>query len=158
MYLSLSNFPAVGLQAHVASLGCLRPFPQRAVETNIPLAVAYVNISGPSAPSILHRHRLRRPRRADPYRHNEHFACIQFLGLCQVHCIKSRIRQWPGCQDFSTVRLEFHIIFHMFTEAVPVKHIHFILRVRCRSVEAHRLQRLVRLRCIRVRHPGLRLW
>lgn len=49
MYLSLSNFPAVGLQAHVASLGCLRPFPQRAVETNIPLAVAYVNISGPSA-------------------------------------------------------------------------------------------------------------
>ena len=44
----------------------------------------------------------------------------------------------------------------MFTEAVPVKHIHFILRVRCRSVEAHRLQRLV-LRCIRVRHPGLRL-
>ena len=57
--------------------------------------------------------------------------------------IKSRIRQCPGCQDFSTVRLEFHIIFHMFTEAVPVKHIHFILRVRCRSVEAHRLQRLV---------------
>ena len=45
----------------------------------------------------------------------------------------------------------------MFTEAVPVKHIHFILRVRCRSVEAHCLQCLVRLRCIRVCHPGLRL-
>ena len=78
MYLSPSNFPAVGLQAHVASLGCLRPFPQRAIKTNIPLAVAYVNISGPSAPSILHRHRLRRPRRADLYRHNEQFPFARF--------------------------------------------------------------------------------
>ena len=143
MYLSLSNFPAVGLQAHVASLGCLPSVPQRAVETNIPLAVALCQYFRSVRPSILHRHRLRRPRRADPYRHNEHFCLHPVPGTLPGSLYKIPYPAVSGCQDFSTVRLEFHIIFHMFTEAVPVKHIHFILRVRCRSVEAHRLQRLV---------------